>query len=96
MAQYAVQNGGRAYMLLCDDTERDYGDTEKAESFKKKCEELGFETVSMKNEFETIYGENVKKTGFQPADQAEPAEEAPEEPAPEEELTPEEELAHAA
>ena len=76
MAQYAVQNGGRAYMLLCDDTERDYGDTEKAESFKKKCEELGFETVSMKNEFETIYGENVKKTGFQPADQAEPAEEA--------------------
>jgi hypothetical protein len=50
----------------------------------------------MKNEFETIYGENVKKTGFQPADQAEPAEEAPEEPAPEEELTPEEELAPAA
>ena len=28
MAQYTVQNGGRAYMLLCDDTERDYGSPE--------------------------------------------------------------------
>ncbi len=62
MAQYALQNGGKAYMLLCDDTERDYGNTEKADSFKKDCMELGFETVSMRDEFETIYGSDVVKT----------------------------------
>ena len=69
MAQYTVQNGGKAYMLLCDDTERDYGDVEKAASFEQKCKELGFKTVSMKNEFETIYGENVKKTSYLPAEE---------------------------
>lgn len=82
MAQYTVQNGGKAYMLLCDDTERDYGDTEKAASFEQKCKELGFATVSMKNEFKTIYGENVKKTSYLPAEETSsegttsPAEEA--------------------
>ncbi|MBQ8108539.1 MAG: haloacid dehalogenase-like hydrolase [Clostridia bacterium] len=65
MAQYALQHGGRAYMLLCDDTERDYGDTGEAEAFAAECAALGFETVSMRNEFETIYGENVVKA--QPA-----------------------------
>ncbi len=59
MGQYALQHGGRAYMLLCDDTVRDYGDTEEAAAFAAECEALGFETVSMKNEFETIYAENI-------------------------------------
>ena len=53
MAQYALQHGGKAYMLLCDDTARDYGDEEEAA--------LGFETVSMRDEFETIYAEGVRK-----------------------------------
>lgn len=57
MAQYVMQHGGKAYMLLCDDTERDHGDTEEAASFKADCETLGIETVSMKNEFTTIYGD---------------------------------------
>ncbi len=69
MAQYALQNGGRAYMLLCDDTERDYGDPETAASFAQTCRELGFETVSMRGEFETIYPYGVVKTAFS-ADQA--------------------------
>ncbi len=63
MAQLALNNEkyeGRAYMLLCDDTERDYGNPEKAASFKEKCEALGFIPVSMKDEFATIYGEEVK------------------------------------
>ncbi|MGX8705289.1 MAG: prephenate dehydratase domain-containing protein [bacterium] len=59
MGQYAVQHGGRAWMLLCDDTERDYGDTDEAASFAEKCAALGFETVSMRDEFETIYGEGI-------------------------------------
>ena len=95
MAQYTVQNGGRAYMLLCDDTDRDYGSTEKAASFAEKCSKLGFETVSMKNEFATIYGENVKKTGFRPAEA--PATSAPSDTAaPAEEEQDQEELAPAA
>jgi len=62
MATYTCQNdkyGGRAYMLLCDDIERDYGDPEKAASFKKECEENGFYTISEKDEFATLYPEGV-------------------------------------
>ena len=55
MAQYALQHGGRAYMLLCDDAERDFGDPEEAAAFAETCRELGFETISMRDEFETIY-----------------------------------------
>lgn len=62
MAQYAVQNGGRAYMLLCDDTDRDYGDPVAAASFAETYGELGFETVSMRDDFETIFGDNIRKT----------------------------------
>jgi hypothetical protein len=62
MATYTLQNekyGGRAYMLLCDDTERDYGSLETAASFKKKCDDNGFYTISMRDEFDTIYGDGA-------------------------------------
>ena len=62
MAQYALQHGGKAYMLLCDDTERDYGDPETAASFAETCRKLGFETISMRDEFETIYPAGAVKT----------------------------------
>ena len=64
MATYTLQNkkyGGRAYMLLCDDTERDYGSPETAASFKEKCDANGFYTVSMKEEFETFYPAGARK-----------------------------------
>ncbi|MBQ8094455.1 MAG: haloacid dehalogenase-like hydrolase [Clostridia bacterium] len=64
MATYTLQNkkyGGRAYMLLCDDTERDYGDPDVAAAFKEKCDANGFFTVSEKDEFEILYPENVQK-----------------------------------
>ena len=61
MAQYAVQHGGMAYMLLCDDTERDYGDPDEAAAFEETCRTLGFFTVSMRDEFETIYRHGVVK-----------------------------------
>ena len=57
MGQYVVQHGGKAYMLLCDDLERDHGDLDTATSFKDDCDKMGIETVSMKNEFATIYGD---------------------------------------
>ncbi len=37
---------------------------EKASSFAETCRALGFETVSMRDEFETIYAEGVTKTEF--------------------------------
>ena len=61
MGTYVVQHGGKAYMLLCDDTERDYGDLKVAEKFRGECEALGFETISMKEAFATIYGDEVHK-----------------------------------
>ena len=66
MGQYVVNNSkykGQAYMLLCDNLDEDYGNLDKAESFKKSCDDLGFTTVSMKNDFATIYGDDVKVTG---------------------------------
>ena len=58
-------------MLLCDDVERDYGDLEVAEKFRKECEKLGFETISMRDEFETIYKKDAVKTGKEAASAAE-------------------------
>ena len=66
MAQYALQHGGRAYMLLCDDTVRDYGDPETAAAFEEACHALGIETISMRDEFETIYKTDAVKTAFEP------------------------------
>jgi phosphoserine phosphatase len=48
------------FMVLADDEEREYGDVEKANMNKKKYEELGLKTISMKDDFKTIYGDNVK------------------------------------
>ena len=64
MAQYTVNNEkyeGRAYLLLCDDTEKDYGSLKKALSLKETCVKSGFYTVSMKHDFTTIYGNDVHK-----------------------------------
>ena len=62
MATYTLSNEkyeGRAYMLLCDDTERDYGDPAVAASFKAKCDANGFITISEKDEFAVLYPEGV-------------------------------------
>ena len=75
MGVYAQQNGGKAFMLLCDDTQRDYVDKAEAEKFQKNCEDLGIQTVSMKDEFETIYGEEVFLEGS--AEEDPPAEQLP-------------------
>ena len=72
MGQYTVNNekyDARAYMLLCDDTEREYGKLDVAESFKQSCEELGFTPVSMKNDFATIYGDDVTLSEEKPAEE---------------------------
>ena len=62
MGQYALQHGGKGYMLLCDDTERDYGRPEVAASFAESCASIGLETISMRDDFAAIYGEEAVKT----------------------------------
>ncbi len=61
MAQYTVQNNGKAFLLLCDDMERDYGILDVAKSFAEECEALSFETISIKDDFVKIYGDHVIK-----------------------------------
>ena len=69
-------------MLIADDEERDYGNTEKVRPLKEKWEESGYQVISMKDDFRTIYGDDVVKTGsFHWSEEfADPAESA-EEPA---------------
>ncbi|MBR6028428.1 MAG: haloacid dehalogenase-like hydrolase [Clostridia bacterium] len=62
MAQYAAQHGGKAWMLLCDDTARDYGDLKTAAAFAETCAECGYATISMRDDFATIYGDEAIMT----------------------------------
>ncbi len=64
MAQYALNNNpykAKAFMLCCDDTERENGNIEKAEKMVASCEENGYTAISMKNDWKTIYGDNVTR-----------------------------------
>ena len=50
-----------AFMLVADDAERDYAVLEKTKDLPTKWSDAGYHVVSMKNDFKTIYGENVVK-----------------------------------
>ena len=66
MHMYTITNNpyrSAAFMLIADDDIRDYGDPVKAQELRAKWEGLGFHVISMKDDFRTIYGDNVKKTG---------------------------------
>ncbi|MBQ9314143.1 MAG: haloacid dehalogenase-like hydrolase [Clostridia bacterium] len=64
MANFTISNNkykSAAYMLCCDDTERENGNIEKANKMMESCEKNGFTAISMKNDWKTIYGDNVTK-----------------------------------
>ena len=50
-------------MVAADDEVRDYGNAEKAEGLREKWESRGCHVISMANDWKTIYGEDVAKTG---------------------------------
>ncbi|MBQ6356865.1 MAG: haloacid dehalogenase-like hydrolase [Solobacterium sp.] len=52
------------FMLCCDDTERENGNTAKADKMYELCRQYDWIPVSMKNDWTTIYGDGVvrKKT----------------------------------
>ena len=64
MAEYATSNNkyrSLAFMLCCDDTERENGNVEKADKMFALCEEFDWIPISMKNDWTTIYGDTVVK-----------------------------------
>jgi len=64
MANFTINNNkykAAAFMLCCDDTERENGNIEKADKMRASCEENGYTTVSMKDDWTTIYGDGVTK-----------------------------------
>ena len=63
---YTISNNAyrsAAFMLVADDDVRDYGNPEKGAELKEKWEASGFNVISMRDDFRTIYGEDVIKTG---------------------------------
>ena len=50
-----------AYMVLADDTVREYGNADSAKENKESYEKMGIKTISMKDDFSTIYGDGVMK-----------------------------------
>ncbi len=64
MAEYVTTNNPYrtlAFMLCCDDTERENGNEKKAEKMYALCEEFGWVPVSMRDDWTTIYGDGVTR-----------------------------------
>ena len=86
MHNYVIGNNpyrSAAFMLIANDAERDYGIPEKAEKLGEEWEADGFQVISMRDDFRTIYGDGVEKTGSfrwaeELAEDRVPAEDSPE------------------
>ena len=66
MHNYALYNNryrSAAFQLIADDNVRDYGNPEKGPELREKWEGMGFNVISMRDDWKTIYGEDVIKTG---------------------------------
>ncbi len=64
MANYVISDNeyrSMAFMLCCDDTERENGNQSKADKMYSLCEQNGWVAVSMKDDWTTIYGDGVTR-----------------------------------
>ncbi len=64
MAKYATTRNpcrSRAFMLCCDDLERENGNAEKAAKIRATCEANGWVPISMRDDWITIYGDGVRR-----------------------------------
>ncbi len=64
MANYTITDNpyeSLAFMLCCDDLERENGNEAKAQKMYDLCDEYGWNPVSMKNDWTTIYADGVVK-----------------------------------
>ena len=66
MAEYVTSGNpykSLAFMLCCDDTERENGSESKAQKMAALCEEFDWVPISMKNDWTTIYGPGITYRG---------------------------------
>ena len=67
MHNYCLSNTkhrSAAFMLIADDDARDHANREKALTLGQKWRENGYYVISMRNDFKTIYGDEVQKVDF--------------------------------
>ena len=50
-----------AFLVICDDLEREFGNTDKANKCIKLADDNGWIKISMRDDFKTIYGDEVKR-----------------------------------
>lgn len=65
MAVYVTNNNeykSLACMVVADDTGREHGDKEKAEKLRQIWDSYGWVSISMQDDWTTIYGDHVKST----------------------------------
>lgn len=63
MLEYTLQDNkyrAESFFVICDDTERELGNPKRAKSDTELALKRGWNPISMRNDFKTIYGYNVK------------------------------------
>lgn len=64
MVNYTINDNkykALGFMLLCDDLEREYGNLKKADKMREDAAKYGWIPVSMRDDWKTIYGPDIKK-----------------------------------
>ncbi len=64
MLNYTITNNkykALGFMILCDDVEREYGNRQKAEKMKEASKKYGWISISMRDDWKTIYGPHIKR-----------------------------------
>ena len=64
MLNYAITGNkykSLSFFVICDDLERELGNENKAESCRKLADKNGWIQISMRDDFKTIYGDNVRR-----------------------------------
>ncbi|MBR3051283.1 MAG: haloacid dehalogenase-like hydrolase [Selenomonadaceae bacterium] len=62
MLEYTLQNNkyrAESFFVICDDVERERGNLKRAESDRNLAIKRGWNPISMRNDFKTIYGDKV-------------------------------------
>lgn len=64
MLEYTLQDNkyrSMSFFVICDDVDRELGNLKRAESDRNLALKRGWQPISMRNDFKTIYGDNVKR-----------------------------------
>ena len=59
-----TEHKSAAFMLIADDDVRDHANREKALKLGEQWRAAGYHVISMRDDFKTIYGANVKTVPF--------------------------------